>query len=57
MEKIIPEAVFVTPSTGLRGIDYNQFPPIFVKALQDLQNEVNDLKQQLDDLKKNNNLK
>lgn len=50
MEKIIPEAVFTTPSTGKKGINYMQFDGIYIKALQDLQNEIIELK-------KKNNLK
>lgn len=37
MEKIIPEAVFTTPSTGLKGIDYNQLQAVYIKAIQDQQ--------------------
>lgn len=33
---VIPEAVFTTPSTGLMGINYNQFNGIYIKAIQDL---------------------
>ncbi len=36
--KVIPEAVFTTPSTGLMGINYNQFDGIYIKAIQDLNN-------------------
>jgi len=37
VEQIIPEAVFKTPSTGLKGIDYNQFHGIYIKAMQEQQ--------------------
>lgn len=37
VEQIIPEAVFKTPSTGLKGIDYNQFNGIYIKAIQEQQ--------------------
>jgi len=33
---VIPEAVFLTPSTGLMGINYNQFDGIYIKAIQEL---------------------
>jgi hypothetical protein len=40
VEKIIPEAVFKTPSTGLKGIDYNQFNGIYIKAIQELNERI-----------------
>ena len=35
--KIIPEAVFTTPSTGKMGINYDQLNGVYIKALQELQ--------------------
>jgi len=43
MEQIIPEAVFTTPLTGLKGIDYNQLNGIYIKAIQDLNNIIDSL--------------
>jgi len=43
VEQIIPEAVFTTPSTGLKGINYNQFDGIYIKAIQDLNNIIDGL--------------
>jgi len=43
VEQIIPEAVFKTPSTGLKGIDYNQFNGIYIKAIQDQQKIIDSL--------------
>jgi hypothetical protein len=43
VEKLIPEAVFETPSTGLKGIDYNQFHGIYIKAIQDQQKIIESL--------------
>lgn len=43
VEKVIPEAVFTTPSTGLKGINYNQFDGIYIKAIQDLNNIIDGL--------------
>lgn len=40
VEQIIPEAVFTTPSTGLKGIDYNQFNGIYIKAIQELNERI-----------------
>jgi len=48
VEKIIPEAVFTTPSTGLKGINYNQFDGIYIKAIQDLNNIINGLLQRIE---------
>lgn len=48
VEKVIPEAVFTTPSTGKKGIDYNTIPnAITVKALQDLQHEIDNKDKQI----------
>jgi len=38
--KVIPEAVFTTPSTGLMGINYNQFDGIYIKAIQELNERI-----------------
>jgi len=40
VEQIIPEAVFKTTSTGLKGIDYNQFNGIYIKAIQELNERI-----------------
>jgi hypothetical protein len=50
VEKIIPEAVFVTPSTGLKGIDYNQFNGIYIKAIQDQQKIIESLIERIEQL-------
>jgi hypothetical protein len=36
MEVIIPEAVFTTPSTGKKGINYDQLHAVYIKAIQEL---------------------
>lgn len=36
MKKIIPEAVFITPSTGKMGINYDQLHAVYIKAIQEL---------------------
>jgi hypothetical protein len=48
VEHIIPEAVFKTPSTGLKGIDYNQFHGIYIKAIQDQQKIIESLIQRIE---------
>jgi len=50
VEEIIPEAVFKTPSTGLKGIDYNQFNGIYIKAIQDQQKIIESLIQRIEAL-------
>jgi len=50
VEKIIPEAVFTTPSTGLKGINYNQFDGIYIKAIQDLNNIIDGLLKRIEAL-------
>jgi hypothetical protein len=52
VEKIIPEAVFTTPSTGLKGIDYNQFHGVYIKAIQDLNNIIDGLLKRIELLEK-----
>ena len=44
MQKIIPEAVFVTPSTGKMGINYDQMHAVYIKAIQELKLEIEELK-------------
>ena len=36
MESIIPEAVFITPTTGNMGINYDQLHAVYIKAIQEL---------------------
>ena len=44
MEAIIPEAVFTTPSTGKMGINYDQLHAVYIKAIQELKSEIEQLK-------------
>jgi hypothetical protein len=44
MAKIIPEAVFITPSTGKMGINYDQLHAVYIKAIQELKAEIDILK-------------
>jgi hypothetical protein len=44
MAEIIPEAVFITPSTGKMGINYDQLHAVYIKAIQELKAEIEDLK-------------
>jgi len=44
MESIIPEAVFITPSTGKMGINYDQLHAVYIKAIQELKAEIDALK-------------
>ena len=44
MEKVIPEAVFTTPTTGKMGINYDQLHAVYIKAIQELKAEINALK-------------
>jgi hypothetical protein len=48
VEQIIPEAVFETPSTGLKGIDYNQFHGLYIKAIQEQQKIIESLIQRIE---------
>ena len=48
VEEIIPEAVFKTPLTGLKGIDYNQLNGIYIKAIQDQQKIIESLIQRIE---------
>ena len=49
--KVIPEAVFTTPSTGKMGINYEQLNGVYIKALQELQEQINTLKLEIQTLK------
>ena len=49
--KVIPEAVFTTPSTGKMGINYDQLNGVYIKALQELQEQINTLKLEIQTLK------
>jgi len=44
MEKVIPEAVFTTPTTGKMGINYDQLHAVYIKAIQELKAEIDALK-------------
>jgi hypothetical protein len=44
MAEIIPESVFVTPSTGKMGINYDQLHAVYIKAIQELKAEIDILK-------------
>jgi hypothetical protein len=43
MEAIIPEAVFITPSTGKMGINYDQLHAVYIKAIQELEARIKQL--------------
>tara|TARA_R110000868_G_C10968384_1_gene769378 strand:+ start:6476 stop:8317 length:1842 start_codon:yes stop_codon:yes gene_type:complete len=51
MYNVIPEAVFTTPSTGKMGINYDQLNGVYIKALQQLQEQIFELKAELNFLK------
>jgi hypothetical protein len=44
MQQIIPEAVFTTPSTNKMGINYDQLHAVYIKAIQELKAEIDQLK-------------
>ena len=44
MKEIIPEAVFITPSTGKMGINYDQLHAVYIKAIQELKAEIDQIK-------------
>jgi hypothetical protein len=41
--EVIPEAVFVTPSTGKMGINYDQMHGVYIKAIQQLEERIKQL--------------
>jgi hypothetical protein len=43
MAEIIPEAVFVTPSTSKMGINYDQMHAVYIKAIQQLEARIKQL--------------
>jgi hypothetical protein len=51
MEKIFPEVVS-TDSKGYKSIDYGKLTPVLVEAMKEQQKEINDLKRDIDELKK-----
>jgi len=44
MQAIIPEAVFTTPSTGKMGINYDQLHAVYIKAIQEQQAQIEELR-------------
>ena len=50
MEAIIPEAVFTTPSTGKMGINYDQLHAVYIKAIQELKAQIEELKNKLNNV-------
>ena len=47
LEAIIPEAVFLTPQTNRKGIEYGQLHAVYIKAIQELKAENDSLKEVL----------
>jgi hypothetical protein len=47
LEKIIPEAVFLTPQTNKKGIEYGQLHAVYIKAIQEQQAQIDELKAKL----------
>ena len=45
LEAIIPEAVFLTPQTNRKGIEYGQLHAVYIKAIQELKAENDSLKE------------
>jgi hypothetical protein len=52
MAEIIPEAVFVTPSTNKMGINYDQLHAVYIKAIQEQQAQIKSLQEQINILAK-----
>jgi hypothetical protein len=50
IEAIIPEAVFVTPSTGKMGINYDQLHAVYIKAIQEQTQIIKDLEARIKQL-------
>jgi hypothetical protein len=50
MEKIIPEAVFTTSSTNKMGIEYSQLHAVYIKAFQEQQAQIEELKNKLNNV-------
>lgn len=44
ISNVIPEAVFTTPSTGKMGINYDQLHAVYIKAIQEQQSQIEELK-------------
>ena len=44
LEKIIPEAVFLTPQTNKKGIEYGQLHAVYIRAIQEQQAQIEELK-------------
>lgn len=52
VERVLPNSVFTTPSTGLKGINKEDILPLLVCAIQSQQKEINELKEQIKSLQK-----
>ena len=52
VEEIIPEAISYSEVGGIRMIDYNMVIPVLIKALQEQQKQIEELTQDLENLKK-----
>lgn len=47
IQQVLPNSVFRTPSTGKLGYNEIDLIPVMVKAMQEMQKEIDDLKQQI----------
>jgi len=55
VEKIFPEAVATNPETGLKSIDYGKLIAPLIEAVKTQQSQIQELKQEIDDLKNSAN--
>jgi hypothetical protein len=51
VEKILPEIVVKSETTGLESVDYAKLVPVLIEALKEQQKEIDNLKSQMESLK------
>lgn len=54
VEEIFPEAVFINPNDGFYGINYSRFPALFVEAFKEQNINIEEQKNEIELLKKEN---
>ena len=51
VEKIFPELV-ITDANGYKAVDYGKLSPVLVEAIKEQQKKMDEMKQEIEDLKK-----
>ena len=54
MEPVLPELVFINEADGYKGVNYAEVTAVLVEAVKEQQKMIEELKAEIEQLKKNN---